>query len=186
MELTAVVANTPDLIAKVFAIRSAVFMSEQDCPYDEEFDGNDYCGATHILGFADGEPAAVLRVRFFADFAKIERLAVMPKFRRSLISKTVVDYGIEIARRKGYRTLYGHAQTRLYKFWSRFGFRQMNKKYKLVFSDHDYFECRADLEPHPDAITIESDPYVILRPEGAWDEPGVLDKSADRPPTNPH
>ena len=186
MQLEAIVASTPDLIAKVFAIRSAVFMSEQNCPYEEEFDGNDFCAATHILGLVDGEAAAVLRVRFFADFAKIERLAVMPKFRRTLISKVVVERGIEIARRKGYKTLYGHAQTRLYKFWSRFGFRPMHKDFKLVFSDHDYIECRADLEPDPKAITIESNPYVIVRPEGSWDEPGVLDKSAARPATNPH
>ena len=60
------------MIAKVFAIRAAVFMSEQDCPYEEEFDGNDFAAATHILGFVNGEAAAVLRVRFFADFAKID------------------------------------------------------------------------------------------------------------------
>src|SRR6202035_4815223 len=35
------VASTPDHLAKVFAIRAAVFMSEQRCPYDEEYDGND-------------------------------------------------------------------------------------------------------------------------------------------------
>ena len=117
MQLSAKVAATADEIAKVFALRSAVFMSEQDCPYDEEFDGNDYC-ATHILGTVDGEPAAVLRVRYFADFAKIERLAVLPRFRRTLIMKTVVESGIEICRRKGYRMLYGHAQKRLTRFWA--------------------------------------------------------------------
>jgi hypothetical protein len=31
-----------------------------------------------------------------------------------------------------------------------------------------------------------SDPYVIVRPEGSWDTPDVLDESAERPPTNPH
>ena len=38
--------------------------------------------------------------------------------------------------------------------------------------------------PPPDALTLESDPMVLLRPEGAWDEAGVLDRSADRPATN--
>jgi hypothetical protein len=27
---------------------------------------------------------------------------------------------------------------------------------------------------------------VLIRPEGDWDKPGVLDLSATRPPTNPH
>ena len=144
-QLSARVAASADDIARVFALRAAVFMTEQFCPYDEEFDGNDYC-ATDILGLVDGEPAAVLRMRYFAEFAKIERLAVLPRFRRTLIPKVVVETGIEICRRKGYRTLYGQAQKRLVKFWARFGFEPMRKNAKLVFSDHEYVEISAELE----------------------------------------
>ncbi len=184
-KLTAVVASTPDMIAKVFALRAAVFMSEQNCPYEEEFDGNDFC-ATHILGFVNGQPAAVLRLRYFADFAKMERLAVLPKFRRTLIPKLIVETGIDLVRRKGYRMLYGHSQKRLLKFWNRFGLKPLNKNFPLVFSDHEYIEVAAELVPHPDAITVMSDPYLIVRPEGSWDTPGVLDNSASRPATNPY
>lgn len=185
MNLEAIVASNADHIAKIFALRAAVFMSEQNCPYEEEFDGNDFC-ATHILGLADGRPAATLRLRYFADFAKMERLAVLPKYRRTLIPRIVVDKGIDIIRRKGYRLLYGHAQKRLLKFWSRFGLKPLQKNFPLVFSDHEYVEVFATLAPHADAITMMSDPYVIVRPEGAWDEPGILDESAARPATNPY
>jgi hypothetical protein len=44
----------------------------------------------------------------------------------------------------------------------------------------------ADLSPHSDAISLNSNPYVFVRPEGRWDEEGVLEKSASRPATNPH
>ena len=186
MDVRAEVAATPDAIAKVFALRSAVFMIEQQCPYEEEFDGNDFCAATHILGTIDGEPAGVLRVRFFADFVKIERLAVLPRFRGTSIARKVIEAGIEIARRKGYRKMYGHSQVRLMDFWAKFGFRPMAKNFPLVYSDHDYIEVSGDLEPHPDAITIMSDPYLIVRPEGHWDIPGPLDLSSERPATNPH
>ncbi len=182
--LSAHVAATPDEIQRAFAIRAAVFMTEQFCPYDEEFDGNDFC-ATHILGFVGDEPAAVLRMRYFASFAKLERLAVLARFRRTLIAKTVVETGIEICRKKGYTTLYGHAQKRLAKFWARFGFEPLLKNTPLVFSDHEYVELAASLVPHPDPITPMSDPYLIIRPEGRWDEAGVLDRSASRAPTNP-
>jgi predicted GNAT family N-acyltransferase len=180
-----VVARTPEDTSRAFAIRAAVFMSEQNCPYDEEFDGNDQT-ATHFVGYVDGEPAATLRVRYFADFVKIERLAVLPRFRHTLIAKEVVTAGIDFCRRKGYRRMYGHAQKRLVRFWSRFGFRPMDKNYSLVFSDHEYVEIAGELSPHGDPITIHSDPHIFLRPEGAWDEPGILEKSAERPPTNPH
>jgi predicted GNAT family N-acyltransferase len=176
--------STSDQMDKVMAIRAAVFMIEQNCPYEEEFDGNDFCSA-HILGTVNGEPAAVLRIRYFAEFAKIERLAVLPRFRRSLIAKEVVEQGIEICRRKGYTKIYGHAQLRLAPFWARFGFRPMGKP-KFAFSDHEYIEMDGDFPPHDKRITLQSDPLVIVRPEGRWDEPGVLDQSASRPATNPH
>jgi|SRR5579862_824991 len=178
------IAATPDDLAKVFAIRAAVFMSEQNCPYEEEYDGNDFT-STHILGFVEGQPAAVLRIRYFADFVKIERLAVLPRFRGSRIAFAVVEHAFSLVRRKGYRTAYGHAQKKVVAFWSRFGFKPMAKNTTLVFSDHEYVEMVANLEPHHDRITIHSDPYIIIRPEGRWDEEGVLDRSAMRPATNP-
>lgn len=178
------VAATPDHLAKVFAIRAAVFMSEQKCPYDEEYDGNDFTG-THILGFVDRQPAAALRIRYFADFVKIERLAVLERFRGSRIAFAVVEHALALVRRKGYRTAYGHAQKKAAAFWGRFGFKPMAKNTNLVFSDHEYVEMVAALEPHHDRITIHSDPYLIIRPEGRWDEEGVLDKSSVRPATNP-
>jgi hypothetical protein len=57
---------------------------------------------------------------------------------------------------------------------------------RFVFSDHEYVETIRELTPPDDAVTIDSDPLVVLRPEGAWDRPGVLDRSARRPATNPH
>jgi predicted GNAT family N-acyltransferase len=184
-KLEAQIVSTADQMARVMAVRAAVFMSEQNCPYDEEFDGNDYAGA-QILGTVNGEPAATLRIRYFAGFVKIERLAVLPRFRRTLIARAVVERGIEICRRKGYRKMYGQSQLRLVHFWERFGFRPMQKDAKLVFSDHEYVEIIGDLPPHENPLTPETDPLVLIRPEGKWDEPGVLDQSAVRPATNPH
>ncbi len=33
---------------------------------------------------------------------------------------------------------------------------------------------------HPHCITLSDDPYVLIRPEGQWDVPGILEKSASR------
>lgn len=183
--LEAIVCANQEEVSKALAVRAAVFMIEQHCPYREEFDGNDYC-CTHILGTVDGEPAAAMRVRYFADFAKLERLAVLPRFRRTLAALEVVEKAVEVCRRKGYRKVYGHAQKHLVRFWERFGFQPLQKNRKVVFSDHEYIEMWGALAPHPDAITMDSDPMQIIRPEGQWDEQGVLDKSSRRPPTNPH
>ena len=56
----------------------------------------------------------------------------------------------------------------------------MEPQRPVVFSDFSYTEMVLDVEPGPDAITLDSDPYVIIRPEGDWDRPGVLDISSGR------
>ena len=177
------VAHSVEEMMRAFAVRAAVFLSEQNCPYAEEFDGNDFT-ATHVLGLVGAEPAATMRIRYFADFAKPERLAVRKEFRKSGITAEVIKFGIELCRRKGYHKLYGHAQVRLLPFWQRYGFQPTGRD-SFVFSDHEYIEIRCDLEPHPEAITGDVDPLVMVRPEGDWDRPGVLDRSGARPATNP-
>jgi len=169
---------------QVTAIRAAVFLTDQICPYEEEFDGNDLC-STHLIGMSGREPAACIRARFFADFVKLERLAVRREFRRSRLSFMMVQAGIELARKKGFRRIYGHAQDRLVDFWARFGAKPLGQDRKLVFSDFSYTEMVIDLEPHPDPITVNSDPFVIIRPEGEWNSPGVLEESSARAPTSP-
>jgi predicted GNAT family N-acyltransferase len=183
--ITVKVASTPAEMEMALRIR-AVYLIEQNCPYEEEYDGNDYVGTT-LIGFVDGEPAGTLRIRYFAEFVKFERMTVLPRFRgRSTVAFEIVRAAVAFCARKGFRKGYGHAQLRALKFWQRFGFRPMTANRKLVFSDHEYVEIEGDFSAHERPITIHSDPYVILRPEGRWDEAGVLDHSAGRLPTNPH
>jgi predicted GNAT family N-acyltransferase len=183
-EIAVTVARSFDDLARVISVRSAVYLSEQECPYDEEFDGNDLV-ATNLIGYVGKEPAGCLRIRYFADFAKLERLAVRREFRNTRLSFQLVRAAIELCRVKGYRRMYGHAQKRLVNFWARFGFRLFEGGKELVFSDFDYVEMVLDAARHPDAITIGTDPYVIIRPEGRWHVPGVLDRSNARPVTRP-
>lgn len=178
------VARSMEDLSRVIALRAAVYMAEQACPYEEEFDGNDL-SATHLIGYVGDEPAGCLRIRFFADFAKIERLAVRAEYRNTRMSFALVRAGIELARMKGYRRLYGHAQKRLVGFWSRFGFRVFDGAQELVFSDFDYVEMLMEAQPHPQAIGIGVDPYVIIRPEGRWHRAGALDHSRTRAVTRP-
>jgi len=183
-QIAVTMARSIEDMMRVVSVRSAVYISEQECPYLEEFDGNDFC-ATHLIGYIGNEPAGCIRIRYFADFAKIERLAVRKEFRNTRLSFHLVRGAIDLCRVKGYRTLYGHAQKRLAPFWSRFGFEEFEGGQDLVFSDFDYVEMKANIERHPSAITIGIDPYVIIRPEGRWHVPGILENSKDRPVTRP-
>jgi predicted GNAT family N-acyltransferase len=171
-------------LLRVASIRSAVYIGEQQCPFEEEFDGNDLT-STNLIGYSGDEPVACIRVRFFADFAKMERLAVRKEFRNTRISFMVVKAAIELCRIKGYRRIYGHAQRRLLDFWSRFGAKPFEGSKSFVFSDFDYVEVLIEAEPHPNAIRLGTDPFVIIRPEGRWHVPGILERSSSRPATRP-
>ncbi len=178
------IARGADDVLMVYSIRAAVYLAEQACPYAEEFDGNDWV-ATHFIGMVDGEPACCLRARYFGDFVKLERLAVRREFRKSRVAFDVVRAGVRHVRRKGYCKIYGHAREGLENFWAHFGAKPMPRGYDLVFSDFRYSEMFAELPRSNDAISIESGPYVIIRPEGDWDRPGPLEASTVRPPRPP-
>lgn len=182
--ISVTVARSIEDLMRVISIRSAVYIGEQECPYLEEFDGNDF-SSTHLLGYVGNEPAACLRIRYFADFAKIERLAVRKEFRKKRVSLPLVEAAIDLCQAKGYQRLYGHAQKRLVKFWAQFGFETFPGGRELVFSDFDYIEMQMVIARRPNAITIGVDPYLILRPEGRWHRPGILEQSRSRPVTRP-
>jgi predicted GNAT family N-acyltransferase len=169
------IVRTVDELMRVQAIRAMVYMADQACPYDEEFDGNDLC-AMHLLGWVGTEPAACLRIRYFNHFAKIERLAVRPEFRQSPLAFRMVRTGLRIVARKGYRQAYGHAQEGLEHFWGRFGAKPIGPVGAFTFSGYRYTEMMVELPPAKNAIAIGTDPLVMIRPEGAWDEPGILEQ----------
>jgi predicted GNAT family N-acyltransferase len=183
-EISVTVARSIEDLMRVMAVRSAVFVGEQRCPYREEFDGNDFSG-THLLGYVGHEPVAALRIRYFADFAKLERLAVRSEFRGRGVAQQVIRAGIEICRLKGYTRIYGQSERSMVEWYGQFGFRVPNAARELVFSDYDYVEIVLDEPRHPNAISIETDPYVIIRQEGRWHTRGILERSATRPVTRP-
>jgi predicted GNAT family N-acyltransferase len=178
------VARTFDDLMRVAAIRNAVYIGEQECPYDEEYDGNDL-SATHLLAYMGDEPIGCLRMRFFAGFVKFERMAIRKEFRKSRAAVLLARAGLRLGRKKGYRRAYAHSQSRLVGFWNRFGFHPLEGSKPFVFSDFDYVEIVADLEPDPEAVALGTDPYILIRPEGRWHVSGVLEQSASRAVTNP-
>ncbi|AMK23113.1 MULTISPECIES: GNAT family N-acetyltransferase [Sphingomonadaceae] len=178
-EIEVGVARTVEDLLKAFSVRAATYISEQECPYEEEFDGNDFC-ATHLIGRIDGEPAGCIRIRFFADFVKLERLAVRKEYRTSRLAFRLVREAIGYCRRKGYRRAYGHSRVDLTRFWGLFGFKPLSDRSSFAFSNVEYVELEADLGIDPNPIVIGANPYILIRPEGDWDSPGPLDRSAAR------
>lgn len=170
------VARTFDDLTKVMSIRALTYMAEQQCSYTEEFDGNDLCG-THLLGEVDGEPAGCVRIRYFAGFAKLERLAVIPEYRQSRLMWRLVQAAFDLCARKGYHKLYAHAREDLVPAWERFGARLLADRPAFSFSDVRFREMELDLPERADSLRLGTDPLVLIRPEGEWDRLGPIDRA---------
>ncbi len=181
-EIAVRVVRSLDDLQRVSIVRALTYMAEQACPYDQEFDGNDLC-ALHLIACEGKDPVGTLRLRFFGDFCKIERVCIDPRKRGGAILTHLMAHAFEIAARKGFRRMLAHMQTRLEEMWRHvMECRVLDRERSFDFSGYSYLTLEIPLPEHPDAIRVDTDPFVLLRPEGEWDTPGVLDPGYSREP----
>ncbi len=119
------------------SIRQTVFVEEQACPPDEEWDDDALpAPAAYLLARVGGTPAGCARWRPYDDGAKLERFAVLPAFRgtgvgRALVARTVAD-----ATAAGHARLVMHAQAYLVGFYEGFGFRVVGGPFQEAGIEH--------------------------------------------------
>lgn len=108
-----------------FDIRIKVFVEEQECTLEEEFDEYDHLEADvdHILVYHDQQPVGTGRVRIVGDTAKLERICLLVSHRDIGLGKVVVSSLEEIAKSKGYSKAKLHAQTVAEGFYKKLGYK---------------------------------------------------------------
>lgn len=114
--IRAEVVTTYQQLMHAYAIRSICFMEEHGVPARHEFDGNDY-QATHMIVYAGDEPVGTLRIRWFKDFAKLERTAFREAYRNTHVLKAFADFVFDHVARKGYDKVITHAQPKYARLW---------------------------------------------------------------------
>lgn len=171
-----IVDNQEDLL-KTFLVRAIVYMHEQKCPYEEEFDKNDFT-ATQILGLVNGQPAITARIRYFGDFVKLERLAIREEYRGQGYGHQLLKFMLKICFEKNYSKIYLHAQKRLAPFYEKYGFYVQKREFN--FSEHDYVEMVAEFGKAIYRDYLNVDPMVVNRPEGKWNERGPLEDEEEK------
>jgi hypothetical protein len=165
------VVKTMDQLVQVFALRAICFMEDTGLPFDHAFDGNDL-QATHVIGYDGDEPISTVRVRWFKDFAKIERTAFRKSHRTIPNIKILANFTFAHIARKGYSVAITHAAPLYARLWRmHFGFREVSGKPPVEYHGEKYRELVRPLEIPSNAITLDTDVAVLFRTEGDWDMP---------------
>jgi hypothetical protein len=165
-----VVKNMEQLV-QIFALRAICFMEDTGLPFDHAFDGNDL-QATHIVEYDDLEPVGTVRVRWFNDFAKIERTAFRKSHRSIPNIKVLADFTFAHIARKGYPLAITHASPLFARLWrTHFGFRPVPGKPPVEYHGEKYYELMRPLDVPENAIDLDTSSAVLFRTEGEWDTP---------------
>ncbi len=122
---------------EAFKIREIVFIDEQECPPEEEFDGLDE-ESIHFIAYITGEPVGTSRYRTTDKGVKLERFAVLKEHRGKGVGKRLVQTAIvQIAATFEAGTLlYMHAQLDAMPLYARYGFEKVGDKFVEAGIEH--------------------------------------------------
>ena len=112
---------------QVFAIRKQVFVHEQQCPPELEWEFEEE--SIHFLALYEGQPAGAARWRKTDKGYKLERFAVLKECRDKGLGKALVQAVLaDLPEDASY--IYLHAQTHARDFYERLGFRAVGDEFE--------------------------------------------------------
>ncbi len=112
-------ATNPVDLKKVFAIRRKVFVDEQKCPPELEWEFEEE--SNHFLASVNGEPAGASRWRKTDKGYKLERFAVLKEFRGNGVGQALVKAVLDDLPQDGVY-VYMHAQIQAVSLYEKFNF----------------------------------------------------------------
>lgn len=125
--------NDPDDLKKAFAIRYEVFVDEQNCPPDLETEGND--NSTHFLATVNDDPAGAARWRKTDKGIKLERFAVLKKYRGLGVGQALVNAVLsDLPKEDTY--IYLHSQSHATGLYDKLGFEKVGDEFEEAGMKH--------------------------------------------------
>jgi len=120
-------------LQKVFTVRRIVFVGEQNCPPELEWEFEEE--SNHFLATVDGEPAGASRWRKTDKGYKLERFAVLKKFRglgigQELVKAVLADLPADA------EYVYLHAQVQAVPLYEKFGFEKTGEQFEEAGIQH--------------------------------------------------
>lgn len=108
------------------AIRTPVFIQEQQVPQDIEWDDKDPLCVHALAMDTDGTPIGTGRL---APDGKIGRMAVLPEWRGKGVGAAILDFLVASARERGIKECYMNAQLHAVDFYRQQGFEAYDAEF---------------------------------------------------------
>ncbi len=109
-------------LEKAYSIRLRVFVREQGVPREIELDEDDQL-AMHLVAELGGKIVGTARLVIKGGRAKIGRMAVLRGYRRRGVGKKLLKRVVTLARKRGAKVIFLHAQVPVIPFYEKMGFR---------------------------------------------------------------
>ena len=110
----------------MFKIRENVVIKVQNVPEKREKDELDKT-AKHVIVIYKNKQIGCARIRFINKKAKLERIALLKKFRSKGFGKAIMDYLINYCKKKKVKEINLHSQYYIKDFYKSCGFKQRGK-----------------------------------------------------------
>ena len=131
--ITVVKVTDQESLDKVFAIRRKVFVEEQECPPELEWEFEDE--SNHFLAAVDSTPAGACRWRKTDKGFKLERFAVLSEFRGMGVGQKMVETVLNDLPANS-SNIYLHAQLSAIGLYEKFGFRKHGEQFEEAGIQH--------------------------------------------------
>lgn len=158
-------------------VRRQVFVDEQNILPDLEFDGNDF-GATHIIAYYEQMPVGTVRLRYFKDFTKLERLCVIKPLRKTNISNLLIESCMMFSAEKGYEYIHALCKKELLQRWAEEQFFPIEGAPTVAQNGLTLVPIEKKIELPDNYITYKTSPEILNLREGEWFEQLKIERSA--------
>ena len=120
---------------KTIKIREIVFIAEQKVSRELEMDGLDKA-CEHFIVNLINKPIGCARIRKTNDFIKLERIAILKKYRGKGFGRELTNFLIKYCKDKGFNKIYLHSQLYISDFYKKLGFKKIGKKFLEANIEH--------------------------------------------------
>lgn len=154
--------------AKLNYLRGIIFGGEQGISFKDEYASE--AGSIFILAQHEGEPVGLIRFRPFKDFAKLERMGVLPKYRKTDLASRIFKKALDVAGMMGYDKGYGICEKELIPYWQEQGFSLVVDAPPLHLTNKTFYAITLPIHVPDNHVRITDHPDRINAPVGHWAE----------------